>query len=194
MMSAKKGDVEIRTDTTAQKLRELRRRGGLTLRGLSAKSGIAPSYLSNLERGGNSPTLATLHKILTAMGTDLETFFGPSNGDGGDGYIFKREKMWTATDSARHYTFLLPRRPDIKAEVLDEYQMPTEANPEFESLQCDVAGVLLGGILEFEIENESKEMLRAGDVFYVPAGKKHRGHCISTEPAHLITVYVPPKY
>jgi transcriptional regulator with XRE-family HTH domain len=194
MKSARAGDGRKKKAETAQKLRELRLRSGLTLRDLSAKSGIAPSYLSNLERGANSPTLATLHKILTAMGADLETFFGPSHDNAAAGCVFKRENMRTVTDAARQYTFLLPRRPDIKAEILEEYQTATETDPEFESLECDVAGVVLGGILEFEVEDGNKDMLRAGDIFYVPAGKRHRGRCISSEPAHLITVYVPPKY
>ena len=176
------------------RLREMRKDAGLTLREVCEKAKVAPSYLSSLERGGSSPTLATLHKILGALGTDLETFFTETNSERLDGCVFRREDMRTARDRARSYTFVLPRRRDIKAEVLDEYLMPGEANPELETLECDVAGVVISGMLELEVEGEEKQMLRSGDAFYIPAAKKHRGRCLSSEPAHLITVYVPPKY
>jgi transcriptional regulator with XRE-family HTH domain len=176
------------------RLRQIRAEAGLTLRQLGEKCGIAASYLSNLERGGSSPTLATLTKILHALGNDLESFFANASARERKGSVFPRSEMRVATDMARRYTFLLPKRSDVKAEMLDEYLMPGESNPEFEALDCDVAGVLLSGTLELEIEGEAKHILCPGDSFYVPAGTLHRGRCLGSEPAHLITVYVPPKY
>jgi transcriptional regulator with XRE-family HTH domain len=175
-------------------LKEIRLRAGLTLRQLGGKCSIAASYLSNLERGGSSPTLATLTKILHALGSDLESFFANAAGGAMTGVVFRRGDMRVATDTARRYTFLLPRRKDVKAEMLDEYLMPGESEPELESLDCDVAGVLLSGTLELEIHGEARQVLCPGDSFYVAAGKGHRGRCLGPDPAHLITVYVPPKY
>jgi transcriptional regulator with XRE-family HTH domain len=175
-------------------LKEIRLRAGLTLRQLGGKCSIAASYLSNLERGGSSPTLATLTKILHALGSDLESFFANAAGGAMTGVVFRRGDMRVATDTARRYTFLLPRRKDVKAEMLDEYLMPGESEPELESLDCDVAGVLLSGTLELEIHGEARQVLCPGDSFYVAAGRGHRGRCLGPDPAHLITVYVPPKY
>jgi len=182
------------SDGIGTHLKEIRLRAGLTLRQLGGKCGIAASYLSNLERGGSSPTLATLTKILHALGSDLESFFANTAGGAMTGVVFRRSDMRVAADTARRYTFLLPRRKDIKAEMLDEYLMPGESEPELESLDCDVAGVLLSGALELEIQGDVRQVLCPGDSFYVAAGKGHRGRCLGPDPAHLITVYVPPKY
>jgi transcriptional regulator with XRE-family HTH domain len=182
------------SDGIGTHLKEIRLRAGLTLRQLGGKCGIAASYLSNLERGGSSPTLATLTKILHALGSDLESFFANAAGGAMTGVVFRRSDMRVAADTARRYTFLLPRRKDIKAEMLDEYLMPGESEPELESLDCDVAGVLLSGALELEIQGDVRQVLCPGDSFYVAAGKGHRGRCLGPDPAHLITVYVPPKY
>ena len=175
-------------------LKKARTQAGLSLREVGDRCGIAASYLSNLERGGSSPTLATLTKILHALGSDLETFF--ANGDGAEptGPVFRRSDMRVASDAKRRYTFVLPRREDIKAQMLDEYIMPTESAPEFESLDCDVAGILLSGTLELEIEGDAPLILCPGDAFYVPGRTSHRGRCLGSEPTHLITIYVPPKY
>ena len=179
----------------AGRLKEIRTKARMSLRRVADKAGIAPSYLSNLERGGSSPTLATLHKILHALGTDLESFFSEPTGLRNDhGCVFKRHEMRTAADSARRYTFLLPRRKDIKAEILDEYIMPNETNPDSETLECDITGTVHSGTLELQIEDEENHVLCAGDAFYIPAGKSHCGRCLSAEPVHLTTIFVPPKY
>lgn len=176
------------------RLKRVRVEAGLTLRQLGERCGIAASYLSNLERGGSSPTLATLGKILHALGSDLESFFANASAGVTTGPVIRRSEMRVAADAARRYTFLLPRERDAKAQMLDEYLMPGESDPEFESLDCYVAGVLLSGTLELEIEGETNYILCPGDSFRVKPGTHHRGRCLGPEPAHLITIYVPPKY
>lgn len=177
------------------RLRELRARAGLSLREVGATAGVAASYLSSLERGGSSPTLATLRRILVALGTDLEAFFAETEGQAEpEEHVFRRERMRTAVDSSRRYTFLLPRRKETQAEMLDEYLLPKEQSPEFEMLESSVSGVVLAGVMELEIEGAEAELVRPGDAFHVPANTPHRGRCISTEPARLITVFAPPCY
>ena len=181
-------------EDTGSRLKALRQRAGLTLRVLGKKADIAPSYLSNLERNGSSPTLATLQRILTALGASLEAFFAEPAASAATGCVFRREGMRLASDAHRHYTFLLPRRKGIKAEIIEEYLLLGEKRPELERLSCDVAGIVLSGAIELEVEGERKEAVRTGDSFYIPAGKKHRGRCISPESARLLTVFVPPRY
>jgi len=177
------------------RLRELRERAGMSLRDVCGKGGVAPSYLSNLERGGSSPTLAKLRKILVALGTDLESFFTEESDSGGhEEHVFRREHMRTAADASRRYTFLLPKRKDMQAEALEEYMLPGERKTEFEVLESSVFGVVLAGMVELEIEGKPKELVRTGDAFHVSAFTPHRGHCVSAEPARLITVFVPPTY
>lgn len=178
----------------AHRLKKLRKKAGLTLRQLRDRTGIAPSHLSNLERGGGSPTLATLHRILHALDTNLETFFAAPEAAKVEGTVFHRHDMHTATDAARRYVFLFPPRDDVKVSLLDEYLMPSEETPEFEVLECDSGGVILSGTLNLEIEGEPKQTLCPGDAYYATAGKKGRGWCLGPDPVHMITVFVPPKY
>jgi len=43
----------------------------LSLRDLAASTGLSPTFLSNLERGLANPTLESLRKVSTALGTSL---------------------------------------------------------------------------------------------------------------------------
>jgi DNA-binding XRE family transcriptional regulator len=53
------------------RVRRLREARGLTLAGLAARTGMAPSNLSRLEHGRHYPTLRTLQKVARALGVPV---------------------------------------------------------------------------------------------------------------------------
>ncbi|MHB9134363.1 MAG: helix-turn-helix domain-containing protein [Armatimonadota bacterium] len=174
------------------RLRNLRQRCQLSMRQLAERAGVATSYISGVESGASSPTIAMLRKILQALGTDLGTFFA-EDAPPVAGPVFRRETMPTVAEERRCYTLVFPRREDIKAQVLDEEFRPGEI-PEFEEIPSDLGGYILKGELLLEIAGEDSQVLRAGDAFYIPAGSPVRGRCFQDEPVRLITIQVPPKY
>ena len=163
------------------------------MRELAILADVAPSYVSGIERGGLSPTIATLRKLLNAMGGDLGSFFAakPTHGEGG--YVFRRQNMHSVADKNRCYTFILPRRKDMKLEMIEEEYTPRE-KPAFETINSDLAGYVIAGELLLEIRGKEPVKLRTGDAFYVPAGTPVRGRCYKSESTRLITVQVPPNY
>jgi len=54
-----------------QRLRDERRRRQFTLDGLAATSGVSRSMLSEVERGSRVPTVLTLDRIATGLGTSI---------------------------------------------------------------------------------------------------------------------------
>ncbi|MFF9507711.1 cupin domain-containing protein [Streptomyces sp. NPDC014724] len=56
-------------------LRRERLEQGFTLEKLAEKTGLSRSYLSNVERDVNSPTINTLRTIVDALGTTLSRLF-----------------------------------------------------------------------------------------------------------------------
>lgn len=80
----KKMDDELGSVLTAvgPRLRELRRRRGVTLAGLAAATGISESTLSRLESGQRRPTLELLLPLARAHGVPLDELVGaPPTGD-----------------------------------------------------------------------------------------------------------------
>jgi len=53
------------------RLRELRRQDGQTLRDLAAKTDLSVSLLSQLERGTTSPSISSLKRIAAALGVSI---------------------------------------------------------------------------------------------------------------------------
>ena len=62
-----------------------------------------------------SPSIATLQKILTALGTDLAAFFA-SDPEEPSGPVFLRQQMRTISGGDRSYTIVFPKRRGIVTE------------------------------------------------------------------------------
>ncbi len=184
---------EAAQQNIGQRMQILRKRCGLSIRQLAGEAGVTPGIISCIERDKSSPSIATLQKILAALGTDLRTFFGGEQ-DAGEGPVIAREQMKLVSDGSRSYTIVFPKRADINVEMLDETHRPGADSAEFEKLDCDVAGYVLSGTAVLEVKGEKKKIVRTGDAFYVPKGTEHRGYVSADEPARIITVYTPTAY
>ncbi len=57
------------------RLRMLRDLQGLSLRALAERCGLSINAISQIERGENSPTVSTLHRLATALGVPIAEFF-----------------------------------------------------------------------------------------------------------------------
>jgi transcriptional regulator with XRE-family HTH domain len=71
MMSTKADNLSTRV---AQAVKQRRDQLKLTLRDLSARSGVSASTISDIERGAKSPTIATLAALTQAMGLPMSAF------------------------------------------------------------------------------------------------------------------------
>jgi len=61
------------------RLRDLRKRSALTQEELAHRARIASSYLSDLERGRQSPTLDVVNRLAKALQVTMSEMFGPLN-------------------------------------------------------------------------------------------------------------------
>ena len=65
----------------ARRVRELRKRQGLSLDGLAQLSGVSRSMISLIEREETSPTAAVLNKLADALGVPLVSLFAEEPDD-----------------------------------------------------------------------------------------------------------------
>ena len=86
---------DLRTAFGAR-LRELRKRVPLTQEELAHRARIASSYLSDLERGRQSPTLDVVNRLARALKVTMADLFGPLN----DGYRVQLRKRRSDTKTS----------------------------------------------------------------------------------------------
>jgi len=177
----------------AKKIKELRVEQQLSLRAVGQKAGITAAMISMIENSKVSPTLATLHKILVALGTDFGEFFSKDERPS-ENFHFPKNKMEAISNRKRKYTILLPRNKDIKIQVVLEEISPGD-NPEIETHEVDVAGYILkGGPLKLEVVGKGERLIYKGDAFYVAAGNPHQGSNAGKNTMEMITCYYPARY
>lgn len=63
-----------------RRIRALRERQELTLRAVAERCGLSVTAISQIERGENSPTVASLHLLAGALGVAITEFFRPDDG------------------------------------------------------------------------------------------------------------------
>lgn len=179
---------------TSKLLKILRVEAGITLRELNKMTGISAAYIVSVEKGSSSPTIATLSKILKALGSDLATFFASMTNEPEEP-VFSSSQMQFVQDAHRTCTFLLPKRSDMRFEMLNEVILPFEKETEWEVHDCDLGGVIISGSsAELEIEDVGKWSLKKGDSFYIKSKQKHRLINKGRGKLELITVMDPPRY
>lgn len=73
----------------SMRLKLLRKKLGVTLETLAEKTGLTKSYLSKVERGLNTPSIAAALKLAKALNVQVEELFSEES-DGVDGYSIVR--------------------------------------------------------------------------------------------------------
>lgn len=62
-----------------QRIRALRESRGLSLRALAERCELSINAIARIERGENSPTVATLHQLASGLGVPITSFFESSS-------------------------------------------------------------------------------------------------------------------
>ena len=97
------------------RLRSLREGMDLSLRDLAERSGVSAPMLSQVERGGTSPTLAVAERIAAGLELSLSQLLRLDEGDGVS--VVRAGERRTAGGAEHSYEVLTPPLPGLRAEV-----------------------------------------------------------------------------
>jgi transcriptional regulator with XRE-family HTH domain len=189
------------SDRDAQYLREvgatiraLRQERGLSLRDLSRLTGFSISFLSLVERGRSSLALTSLHKVATALGTSVGSFFpvvGParestaphvSRAAGGASQL--------STGSQRTYRILSGRGFSRVLEPLLVTVEPSETIEEAYTHAGEEFAYLLSGELLFVIDG-IEHRLGPGDSIHFDSTVPHSIHNETDATVEAVWVLTP---
>lgn len=104
------------------RLRELRRTAGHSVAALAERSGVSSSMISEVERGGRVPTILTLDRLATALGTSIARLTAPEHPRATQ--ILRRDEQTVLREADWHRRILSPVLPGVEFEF-----MRTELEP-----------------------------------------------------------------
>ncbi|HVQ60218.1 MAG TPA: XRE family transcriptional regulator [Solirubrobacterales bacterium] len=166
------GDVGAR-------LRELRRERNMSAREVAEAAKVSPAYLSRLEHGKVSPTVATLVRVVGAMGESVARVFG----DGEAGPLVRRADRRADRNRGVADEIVTPARA-ARLEVLETTIEPGAGSGEkpYHHPGDEECVLLLEGRLTVWLDGTRHE-LEVGDAVTFPCRTPHRWENPGAEPA-----------
>lgn len=176
----------------------------MSLDKLSQKSGVSKSHLSLIERNISAPTVRTLGKIVTPLGTTVtslcsETENSSKNGEAKrDVLVFRkreRKKLILGAERGNAYFELLTPAYQYQRKIQFNYiHYPNGNGPgHFIAHEGEECGLVLEGTLKVQIQDQ-EIILEEGDSIYFDSTMPHRMENIGDIEVRAYWVSTPPTF
>lgn len=175
------------------RIRALRRAAGLTLRQLADRAGFTESFLSQVERGVASPSIASVQRLARGLGLSIgELFAEPER----TGRVVRREARRRVTyPGLKAVDEFLTAGSDGRLQVILSTIEPTGGTGEEAYAHESDEEVVI--VLEGEIDlwvGDDHHLLRDGDAITYPSRIPHRNTNNGDRPARVLFCLTPPSY
>lgn len=181
-------------DELGRHIRDARTARGLTLPQLAELTGLSRSYLSNVERNVNSPTVSSLRTILDALGVSLAQLFRTVEGRR-QGVTTPQERVEIARmgNDAVRYELLNPD-PDGRLEMMLMKVAPGATSGTVAHTHAgEEVGYMIRGRLRYWVDDTCYE-LQAEDAINFDSTRPHRYENPGTETSISLWVLTPPSF
>lgn len=173
----------------SDKIRSKRTEQKLTLKGLSEKTGLSVSFLSQVERGSSSLAITSLKKIADALETPITQFFeGLTNHN----YSVKStdHKPFRIEGSSAEYVRLGGSFTGKALEPLHVTLSPGKPQDKVFSHPGEEFYYVLEGVVLFTVDGK-EYILKVGDSIHFPSHLPHTWENPLNEDAKVLCVLTP---
>lgn len=186
-----KQDEDAIALSVGRRIRAAREAAGLTLKVLAERTGLSQPFLSRLERGHVSASIANILEIARTLGLGVAALL---EGDGP-----APERSWSvhrggAEFAGDGYSFR-PLAHDLRRQQMDAFVLNF---PPHHGLEMTVAHegeellYVLAGAIQFRF-GEEEVMLGPGDAVQFDSSLPHTARNIGTAPAQVLMVTTPTR-
>jgi transcriptional regulator with XRE-family HTH domain len=185
---------EARTEVdVGERLRDIRRSRRATLRMIADRAGVSESFLSQVERGRASASIASLRRIAGALGVTVADLFEP--GGPPQPRVLRRNERPSLAFGILGRKLLLTPRPLQHLEVFMGELDPggsTGAEP-YAHGDSEELFVVLAGSVQLELGGDLHE-LEHGDSIDYRSSTPHRVTNVGEGRAEVMWIISPPSY
>ena len=183
--------VEIAVGERLRAIRHLRR---CTLKTVAVRAGLSESFLSQVERGRASASIASLQRIAAALGVSVADLFEP-NGARPLPRVLRREGRPMLAFGNLGRKFLLTPRPLEHLEVVVGELDPggSTGDEPYTHGDSEELFVVLSGTVHLQLGTEIHELQRGDSIGY-RSSTPHRATNPGDEVAEVMWIISPPSY
>jgi len=174
-----------------ERLRTIRDLYGLSQRALARKAGVTNGMISMIEKNRNSPSLATMKKILDAIPISFSDFFS-TDSNGKEKIVFKADELLEIGSSGFSFKQVGNNLKDKVMQILHEKIEPgADSGKEMLRHGSEEGGVVIQGLLELTV-GEDTYILGPGEAYYFDSRIPHRFRNIGEEEVEMVSACSPP--
>src|SRR3954465_14231816 len=185
-----------------ERLRDIRRLRRATLKTIADRAGVSESFLSQVERGRASASIASLRRIADALGVSVAELFEP--GAPPRPRVLRREERPSLAFGILGRKLLLTPGPLQHLEVFVGEFDPggsTGAEP-YAHGDSEELFVVLTGTVQLELGGSTSAFARGGSTYELQSGDSidyrssipHRVNNVGEERAEVMWIISPPSY
>jgi transcriptional regulator with XRE-family HTH domain len=188
--SAPEAVAEVDVGERLRAIRGLRR---ATLKTIADRAGVSESFLSQVERGKASASIASLRRIATALGVSVSDLFEPSGPP--RPRVLRRDERPSLAFGILGRKLLLTPRPLHHLEVfMGELDAGGSTGEEpYAHGDSEELFVVLNGSVQLELGGDIHE-LESGDSIDYRSSTPHRAVNVGEGRAEVMWIISPPSY
>jgi len=175
------------------RLRAVREKYGLSQRELARRAGVTNGTISLIEQNKNSPSVASLKKVLDGIPIALSEFFAldltPNNR-----VFFKAEDLVELASGPISFRQVSGDLRNRKLQIIHERYAPgADTGKSMLRHEGEEGGIVLQGRIEITVGHHCG-VLDAGDAYYFDSRLPHRFRNVSDQYCEIISVCTPPTF
>ena len=172
------------------KIKQMRNQLGLTQEELADRCELTKGYISQLENNLNSPSIATLTDILSALGSNLSEFFRE---EAQEKVVFSKDEFIEKDSDGVVWNWLIPNaQKNMMEPVLVELAQNACTAGDIPH-EGEEFGYVLEGKITIVLGNQ-RYICKKGETFYYSASKPHSILNKGTGKAKFLWVSTPPNF
>ena len=172
------------------KIKQMRNQKGLTQEELADRCELTKGYISQLENDLNSPSIATLTDILSALGSNLSEFFRE---EAKEKVIFGKEEYFEKDADGVLWKWLIPNaQKNMMEPVLVELAEGVSTSGDIPH-EGEEFGYVLSGTVTLVL-GMKRYKVRKGGSFYFQADMPHKIENNGKKDAEVIWISTPPMF
>ncbi len=173
-----------------KKIRQMRNQKGLTQEELADRCELTKGYISQLENDLNSPSIATLTDILSALGSNLAEFFREETEEK---IVFSKNEFIEKDSDGVLLNWLIPNaQKNMMEPILVELSEGMETAQDVPH-EGEEFGYVLEGKIAICLGNKH-DLCKKGEAFYYSAGKPHSIVNKGKSTAKFLWISTPPNF
>ena len=173
-----------------KKIKRMRNQKGLTQEELADRCELTKGYISQLENNLNSPSIATLTDILSALGSNLAEFFREETEEK---VVFSKNEFIEKDADGVLLSWLIPNAQKNMMEPVSVELAEEAATPEDIPHEGEEFGYILEGKVSVVLGNKHFNC-KKGEAFYYAANKPHYIVNKGKGKARFLWISTPPNF